>query len=387
MKRFRVAHVITRLCKGGAQENTVSTVRLANRERFDVDLISGPTYGSEGSIENAVAAAGIEILRVPHLVRNPDPWRDWCAYRELKRLFRERKYDIVHTHTSKAGYLGRQAAAHAGVPLRVHTPHGHIFFGYFGGGLTAFFTALERQAARKTDRLIALTQRGIEEHLAHGVGRREQWEAIFSGIDLSPYSKAIAGREATRASLGIGPAEFVVGAVGRLEPVKGFAYFVEAARLIAGKAPESRFILVGDGSLAASLRAQAADLGGRIQFLGLRHDVPDLMASFDVCVVPSLNEGMGRVVLEAGAAGTPVVASNVGGVPEILRDGETGMLVDPGRPDAIAKAVLTLYTDSSLRARMGETARATTAAYSLEHMVRRIECVYEQLIEEKGLDP
>ncbi|MCL4695128.1 MAG: glycosyltransferase, partial [Candidatus Hydrogenedentes bacterium] len=124
MKRFRVAHVITRLCKGGAQENTVSTVRLANRDRFEADLISGPTYGSEGSIEGAVVEAGIEIHRVPHLVRSPNPRQDFLAYRELTRIFRERRYDIIHTHTSKAGYLGRLAAAHTGVPILVHTPHG-----------------------------------------------------------------------------------------------------------------------------------------------------------------------------------------------------------------------------------------------------------------------
>ncbi len=386
MNRIRVAHVITRLCKGGAQENTVSTVRLANRDRFQVDLISGPTYGSEGSIEDAVAAAGIEIVRIPELVRNLDPWRDFRAYRHLKRLFREKRYHIVHTHTSKAGYLGRLAAAHAGVPIVVHTPHGHIFFGYFRSGLTAFFTRLERHAARKTDRLIALTHRGIEEHLVRGVGRPEQWEAIFSGIDLSPYAQAIARRDDTRDLLGIGAGDLLVGAVGRLEPVKGFAYFVEAARRVAGNAPETRFILVGDGSLSGELQSRVADLGDRFQFLGLRHDVPDLMAAMDVCVVPSLNEGMGRVLLEAGAAGAPVVASNVGGIPEILRDGDTGILVAPRDAKGIADEILTLRDDSALRQRMSEMAQRVSGDYSIEHMVERIEAVYETLIEEKGLD-
>ena len=386
MKRFRVAHVITRLCKGGAQENTFSTVRLANRDRFDVDLISGSTYGSEGSIEGAVASAGIEILRVPSLVRNPNPWHDLRAYSQLKRIFREKRYDIVHTHTSKAGYIGRLAAAHAGVPILVHTPHGHIFFGYFSAGLTAFFTRLERHAARKTDQLIALTHRGIEEHLERGVGRRDQWEAIFSGIDLAPYGQSIARREDTRAALGIGADDFLAGAVGRLEPVKGFAYFVEAARVVTGNAPESRFILVGDGSLSGELRSQAADLGDRFRFPGLRHDVPDLMAAMDVCVVPSLNEGMGRVLLEAGAAGVPVVASKVGGIPEILRDGETGILVAPRDVSGIAEGILTLHGNPDLRKRMSETARKISAGYSLERMVERIEALYETLIEEKGLD-
>jgi len=386
MKRIRVAHVITRLSKGGAQENTLSTVKLANRNRFDVDLISGPTDGSEGSIEDAARSAGIEIVRVPSLTRSPDPWRDFRAYRELRRIFREGHYDIVHTHTSKAGFLGRLAAAHGDVPIIVHTPHGHIFFGYFNTGLTEFFTRLERHAARKTDRLLALTRRGIEEHLARGVGRREQWDAVFSGIDLSPYPQAMARRDDTRATLGVEPDDFLAGAVGRLEPVKGFAYFVDAARVVARNAPESRFIVAGDGSLSGELQSQAADLGDRFRFLGLRDDVPDLMAAMDVCVVPSVNEGMGRVLLEASAAGVPVVASKVGGIPEILRDGESGMLVAPRDVTGLADGILALYADSGLRERMGETARTLCAGYSLERMVERIEAVYETLIEEKGLD-
>ncbi|MCC6486132.1 MAG: glycosyltransferase [Candidatus Hydrogenedentes bacterium] len=385
MKRYRVAHVITRLCKGGAQENTFHTVRLANRDRFEVDLISGPTYGSEGSIEAAIGAAGIAITRVPSLVRNPDPWHDACAYFALRRLFRERRYDIVHTHTSKAGYLGRMAAAHARVPIIVHTPHGHIFFGYFNAGLTAFFTRLERQAARRTDRLIALTGRGIDEHVAEGVGHRRQWEAIFSGIDLSPYPQAIARRTDTRRELGIPPDALLAGAVGRLEPVKGFAYFIEAARAVLREAPESHFILAGDGSLLGDLRAQAADLGERFRFLGLRHDVPELMAAMDACAVPSLNEGMGRVLLEAGAAGAPVVASAVGGIPDILQDGETGLLVPSRDVDALAGAILRLWRDPVLRVRMSAVAREAASGFSLEKMVARIESVYDTLIKEKGL--
>src|SRR5690606_6636353 len=139
MRRVRVAHVITRMCKGGAQENTFHTVRLANRNRYDVDLISGRTARNEPSMENAVHGAGVEIVRVNHLVRNPSPLSDLRAYNELLQLFRERRYDIVHTHTSKAGYLGRMAAAKAGVPIIVHTPHGHIFFGYFNKLFTKFF--------------------------------------------------------------------------------------------------------------------------------------------------------------------------------------------------------------------------------------------------------
>lgn len=387
MRRFRVAHVITRLCQGGAQENTFHTVRLHNRERFEVDLISGPTFGHEGSIEAAVEAAGIPILREPDLVRQPAPWRDLRALHSLTRRFRAVSYDIVHTHTSKAGFVGRLAARKAGTPILVHTPHGNIFDGYFSKPVSAAYMMLERYAARFTDRLIELTAGGVEEHLAEGIGKREQFRVVFSGIDLAPFEHTQAKREAFRRALGVEDDEIIVGGVGRLEPVKGFAYFVAAARAVLREAPRVLFVLAGAGSQEAALRREAAPLGDRFRFLGLRNDVPDMMAALDMLVVPSINEGMGRVLLEAGAAAKPVVAANVGGIPDLVEDGRTGLLVPPRDGAAIAGAVLALVRAPELRAAMGAAARAKTVPhYSLENMVRRIEAIYEELIDGKHLD-
>ena len=387
MKRFRVAHIITRLCKGGAQENTFHTVRLANRNRFEVDLISGPTRGDEGSVEDAVRAAGIDIIRVPTLVRNVAPVRDVLALYYLERLFERNRYDIVHTHTSKAGFLGRLAAERAGVPIVVHTPHGNIFHGYFPKPVTRLFVWMERHAARRTDRLIELTAGGVVEYLAEDIGRREQFRVIFSGVDFGPYEGARARREVTRRALGVGPENVLVGGAGRLEPVKGFAYFVAAAQTIAAAVPEACFILAGAGSLRAELEAQAAGLADRFRFLGLRDDVPGLMAAMDIFVMPSVNEGMGRVLLEAGAAATPAVATAVGGIPDIVVDGSTGVLVPPRDPQALAEAVIALARDADRRRGMGEMARAMVVpAYGLDRMVQQIETLYEELIREKGLD-
>lgn len=387
MRKLRVAHVITRLCKGGAQENTFHTIRLANRDRFEVDLISGPTDGPEGSIEEAVAAAGIEIVRVPGLCRSVAPIRDIRAYSELARLFRERRYDIVHTHTSKAGFVGRLAARRTKVPIVIHTPHGNIFHGYFGRWPTRMFVALERRAACWCDRIIELTRSGVEESLAQGIGRPEQYRVVFSGIDLTPFQDALGRREQTRNALGVRPDDVLVAAVGRLEAIKGFTYFIAAADRIAAAVPNARFILAGSGSLETTLRAEAASLGERFRFLGRRDDVPDLMAAADIVVVPSLNEGMGRVILEAGAAGRPVVASAVGGIPEIVQDAKTGVLVPPKSPEVIAEVVIALARDPARRTVMGLAARQyVTPEFSLENMVRRIEVVYDDVIREKGLD-
>jgi len=387
MNRIRVAHIITRLCKGGAQENTFHSLRLANRDRFDESLISGPTAGAEGSIEDRVAAAGIEIAREQTLIRPVSPVNDARALVGLVRKLRRGNFQIVHTHTSKAGILGRLAAKLAGVPIIVHTPHGNVFDGYFSPWKTHLFIAAERRAARWTDRIIELTPGGIEEHLAQRIGRRKQFVSIFSGIDLKPYEEARAQRAATRSALGIHGDEFVVGAVGRLEPVKGFSYFMAAADDIAARAPKACFVHVGDGSEAPALQSKAAGLNGRVKFLGLRDDVPALMAAFDVLVVPSLNEGMGRVILEAGAAGTPVVATRVGGIPEIVREGTTGLLVPPRDAKSIAGAVLGLANDRAKAGAMGDAARRFVAPdFSLERMVMRIEALYEELVQEKQLD-
>jgi glycosyltransferase involved in cell wall biosynthesis len=388
MSRIRVSHVITRLCKGGAQENTFHTVRLANRARYDVSLVSGPTFGDEGSIEAQVRSAGIEIEREPNLVRPVSPAEDALTLARLVRRFRRERPHIVHTHTSKAGVLGRAAARLAHVPIVVHTPHGNVFDGYFSGWKTRLFVHAERRAARWTDRIIELTPGGIEEHLAKGIGRREQFVHIFSGIDLAPYDDARRRREDTRARLGARNGDFLVGAIGRLEPVKGFTYFMAAAQRIAESAPRARFVHAGDGSQAAEIERQRGALNGRMTFLGLRDDVPALMAAFDVLVVPSLNEGMGRVILEAGAAGTPVVASRVGGIPDVVRDGETGVLIPPRDPAAIAEAVIALERDRARGRAMGEAGRAHVApAFSVKRMVMRIEALYEELIEAKQIDP
>jgi glycosyltransferase involved in cell wall biosynthesis len=387
MKRIRVAHVITRLCQGGAQENTFHSVRLADRDKFDVDLISGPTLGHEGSIEAAVREAGIEVHRESHLVRDPSLLKDPLALQSLTRRFKTNRYDIVHTHTSKAGFLGRIAAHRAGVPGIIHTAHGNIFDGYFSPLKTQVFIWCDRHVARYTDRFIELTPGGIDENLRVGIGTRDRYRVIFSGVDFAPFDLALAQRRITRENFGIRDDEVLIGGVGRLEPVKGFTYFVDAAVEIANVVPNARFMLVGDGSERAAIEAKASALGDRIRLLGRREHVPNLMAAMDVFVLPSLNEGMGRVLLEAGAARVPMIATRVGGVPDLLQGGTLGVLVPPRNSAAIASAVIDLVKDASRREALSERARNEfVPRYSLENMVRQIEALYEEVCREKRID-
>ncbi|PCJ53771.1 MAG: hypothetical protein COA73_14940 [Candidatus Hydrogenedentota bacterium] len=387
MNKIRVAHVITRLCKGGAQENTFQTVRLANRDRYDVDLICGTLTGQEGSLEEEVRASGIQIIRVLALQRQVSLLNEWRAYQQLKTLFHENNYDIVHTHTSKAGILGRKAAYDCNVPVIIHTPHGNIFDGYFSAPVTWIYKNAEKHGAKWSDRLIELTAGGIEEYLAEGIGERKQYTSIFSGIDLSPYDDALARREETRKYIGVSDSHVLIGGVGRLEPVKGFEYFIQAAIKIVETNPDVRFIHAGTGSQEAELKKLAAPLGERFRFLGLRDDIPDVMAALDVLVVPSLNEGMGRVILEAGAAQTAVVASRVGGIPEVIQEGRTGELVEPKDAGALSRAIGSLLQDPDRIREMGLAARDFIVPhYSLDNMVMRIERLYEEVLKEKNSD-
>lgn len=387
MRKIRVAHVITRLCKGGAQDNTFHSVRLADQDRYEVDLISGPTHGNEGNIEDVVQDAGIDIVRAPSLVREVAPVKDALALRHLTRLFREGAYDIVHTHTSKAGFIGRLAARRANVPIVVHTPHGNIFDGYFSRLKTGIFVRAERKAAKWCDRIIELTAGGIDEHLAQGIGTRDQYTVIFSGIDFSPYDQAVIRKRDTRRVLGVDEQDFLIGGVGRLEPIKGFAYFIEAAERIGRVVPNARFIHAGKGSLETALRNRAKPQGDRFRFLGMRDDIPDLMAAMDILVLPSINEGMGRVILEAAAGGTPTVAAKVGGVPDVIKTGETGILVSPKSAEEIADIVVGLCQDRGRIEAMGKAAREFAVPdFGLDRMVMRIESLYEELIKEKHVD-
>ena len=374
--------MITRLVRGGAQENTLHTVRLANRRRYVAELLAGPPEGPEGSLEDQAEEQGVPVQRIAHLVRAPAPRRDVLAYRDLLMRFRRERYDIVHTHTSKAGILGRADAARAGVPHLVHTPHGNVFHGYFNPVLTGAFVRAERWAAGFTDRIIELTPGGIDEHLAQGIGARDQFRVVFSGIDLAPYEDARAARAATRAALGLPGDAFVVGGVGRLEPVKGFIHLVDAARHLLETGADLYFVQAGVGSQAPLLKEAARPLGPRFHWLGHRDDVPNLMAAFDVLVVPSENEGMGRVVLEAGAAGVACVAARTGGLPDVIDEGRTGLLVPPREPSAIAAALRRLLDDRAYCQALGAAAREKVVPhYGLTRMVRAIEELYEELLD------
>ena len=371
---IRVVHIITRLDVGGSTENTVISVTRMPRPEFACSLISGCTADPPPGLAESLSRAGVPWNQVRHLLRPVSPVADGRALWALWRLLKEMQPDIVHSHSSKAGFLGRLAARAAGVPHIVHTPHGHIFEGYFSPVVTRAFIAMERVAARWTDRIITLSDGEARDHLEQGIGRPGQFVTIPSGVDLD----AVTSAPPVRLVAG-GP---VVGTVARLVPVKGLHYLIEAAPEILRRSPGARFLLVGDGEMRPDLEAQARALGlqDRIAFAGFREDIPSVLAGTDLVVLPSLNEGMGRVLVMAMVLGKPIVATRVGGVAELLGDGEAGVLVPARDPAALAEAISALLQDPPRARALGEAGRRRASRYSAAAMLDALARLYREVM-------
>jgi glycosyltransferase involved in cell wall biosynthesis len=384
-----VLHVITRLTLGGSSENTVSQILALRRAGYDCQLVIGAAESETATLDDA-RRRGCPLVALDALGREVAAGRDVAALTALVRLLRHQRPLIVHTHTSKAGLLGRLAARMAGVPIVIHQPHGHIFYGYYGAARSALFVRIERLAAHWTDRIVTLTERGTEEHLAQGIGRREQYVAIPSGVPTTALRAQAPSRAAARARLGIGEDDFVVAGVGRLVYVKGFELLVAALPAVLGEIPGARIVLVGDGPDRTSLESQAAGLGvaGRVMFAGAVDGAAggllEYLAAADVCAAPSRNEGMGRALVEAMALGLPVVGADVGGIPDVIGPDEAGRLIPTDDSAALAAALTELGRDGRLREKLGDAARTRAELFSTAVANARLLQLYAELVGARG---
>lgn len=389
--KTRVFHVITRFDKGGSAENTFLTVRDLDKDRYDVWLITGLSHESQmGEAESAAAGknladaqkSGARIIYVPTLVRSIEPINDLKTLFFLIRLCRRLQPHIMHTHTSKAGLLGRWAALMARVPLIIHTPHGHVFWGYFGTAKTALFIFLERLAARFTKRLIMLTKQEMMDHLSVNIAPKQKFTVIHSGVDFRPFRSITDDPTDLRKLFNIPPNAIVVGSVGRLTQIKGHHFLLEAMGRLAPRLPNLTCVLLGDGELRQDLEDLASRLGirDRVLFLGWRADVARIISLFDIFAFPSLNEGMGKVLIEAMALDKPIIASAVGGITNLITQDENGILVPPGDAEILAKAIELLYLDKNERCAMGKRGKDRAALYSSDLMVEQIDSLYRELL-------
>ncbi|HUG91927.1 MAG TPA: glycosyltransferase family 4 protein [Planctomycetaceae bacterium] len=385
---MKVVHVITRLIIGGAQENTLLTCEGLHRDYGDdVTLISGPALGPEGSLVERAECGGYGFRLLPDLRRAVSPGRDWTSYRELVALFRELRPEIVHTHSSKAGILGRAAAARLGIPA-VHTVHGPSFHPGQPWAVNRAFIAAERWAARRSARLISVADAMTTQYLAAGIGRPDQYVTIYSGMDVEPFLNPPRPSDEVRRELGFGPEHVVVGKVARLFHLKGHEDVVEAAARVIPRVPQARFVFVGEGILRERIQEQIArhGLSSHFVFTGLvpPERIPELVGAMDLVVHASLREGLARVLPQALIAGKPVVTWDIDGAREVAVPGETGFLLPAGAVDQLADAIGQLAGDPELRRRLGQNGRERFIdRFRHQTMTRRIREVYEETLSEE----
>ena len=389
---IKILHIITRLDMGGSAQNTLLTCKeLA--EKYDIILAhglsieSGMTDREKQTLKgqkSETLVKGVRFVPVSALVRRIDPLKDLRTLIFLMKLIRKERPVLVHTHSSKAGILGRLAARLAGVPIIVHTPHGHVFYGHFGPAASRFFLLIERVFDTITDCVIALTEGEKKDYITLSVSHPQKIHTIHSGVDVDRFKPGRTDITALKKQLSFNDKSLVVGTIGWLLPIKGPDVLFEAMIHIWEKKINALLVYVGKGELERKLKAETFSRGveDRVVFLGWRSDIDDIIQLFDVFVLPSLNEGMGRVLVEAMAAGKPVVASDVGGVPDLVKHGLNGFLARPGDSRELSVYIEKLLGDDRLRADMGSQGRKLAENYTVDKMIAKIDTLYFSLFQD-----
>ena len=382
---MRTAHIITRLIIGGAQENTLFNVDDQHHIHGDeVCLITGPGLGPEGTLEQRAVARGLDLKLMPEMRRSLHPLRDTQCFFALKRMLQQYKPDIVHTHSSKAGILGRRAAYALGIPC-VHGIHGASF--HFGQPAVLFnaYKIAERMANRWCQHFITVCDAMSQQYLAAGIGTPDKFTTIFSGMEVDHFLNPARSRVDVRQSLGLQDSHVVVGKIARLFNLKGHEYLIEAAPKIVAAVPDVRFLLVGDGSLTQQCQERINELGltEYFVFAGLvpPEQVAEYIGGMDLVVHTSVWEGLARVLPQALICGKPIVSYDIDGAPEVCINNETGFLVPPRSVDELATAIAKLASDKELREQFGRTGRERFAPqFRHQYMTERVREVYAKVL-------
>jgi glycosyltransferase involved in cell wall biosynthesis len=378
-----VLHIITRLIVGGAQENTLYTAMLLDQKTYTVEVLSGPQTGSEGSLIEEGRTKGVKITILPALVRQVNPWMDLKALWQMVGYLRKNRYGIVHTHSSKAGILGRIAARLAGIPVIIHTVHGWSFHDHMPKPTKFTYIWLERFCAKFTDALIVVTDRDEQKGLQAGIGKRDQYHKIRSAIPLQDFDPLRTDRQLIRKELGIPINSFVLGTVGRFSIQKNPIDWVNVAEKINQEIPDCRFLMVGDGPLLPQVKSMLFEKNLEAKFIlpGIQRNIPQMMAAMDVFLLTSLWEGLPRVIPQAMSMRLPVVATSVDGSTEIIIDGLNGYLCSPGNVNCLADCCLKLNKDSDLSRAIGLKGRETALAnFDLSQMIAQIDDLYNRFL-------
>ena len=379
----RICRIIGRLNIGGPAIHAILLAEGLRSRGYETVLVSGQEGPREGSLRDRAVQKGVAPLFLRELGREVRPGRDLLALCKLVRLLRQQQPEIVHTHTAKAGALGRIAAKIVGIPLVVHTFHGHIMHGYFSRGVTRLFLATERRLAMVTTRILTVSAGLRDELLRLGIGRPDTVEVMPLGLELDGFLRSDLRRGEFRRRLGISPEVPLVGIIARLVPIKDHTTFLEAASDLHRSRPDVRFLIVGDGELRPQLEQQAVAFGLNhcVDFLGWQRELEPIYADLNLVVLSSLNEGTPVSLIEAMAAGLSVVATRVGGVPDLVEHGKTGLLVPPKNPVALSEAMKALLGDPDRGRQMGRLARETVyPKYSDAALIDRMDRLYSSML-------
>jgi len=383
---IRILHIHTLPVISGSGINTFLSMRGMDRGLFEVELACAP----RGRLIDLVRNHNMKVREFKNLVQPLHPVKDLTAVLDLTLFLRRKKYHIVHTHNSKAGFIGRLAARLAGVPVIIHTVHGFAFHDQEPFWRQALFRSMERAASHWCDKMIFISQPLIEWALKERVTVEDKVVKIYSGIELEQFRPVTEDEKIrTREKWGIGPGDAVIGVVSKLWGGKGHTVLIEAMKEIKKEVADARLVIVGEGCLYDRLYEQVNRLGLKdsVLFTGFQMDVSEIVSTFDVAVLPSFFEGMGRVLLEAMAMEKPVVASRVGGIPDLVRDGFNGLLTTPGDVQGLADAIIKILNDRELAVRMGVNCRKMTSnQFSAEAMVKSIKKVYSECLERKRIE-
>ena len=385
MKKIKLAQVITRMDWAGSSDIVRVLSQGLDKNIYEVKLIIGKSKNLTLKNQKFLEDFKNNIIKIPFLRREINPFFDFIAFILLYLIFKKEKFDIIHTHTSKAGFLGRISAKLASRAKTIYMPHGHIFYGYFNPLISRLFIFLEKLGGFFTDRIIALTELEKRDFLSLGIKKSEfDITVVPSGIEIGEILEVREeAKEKLRKELGFDLEETLVGMVSRLELVKGPIYFIEAIPYILKKFAKAKFLVVGEGAQLGRLIRRAKELGieKKVLFLGWRQNVLEILSILDVLVQPSLNEAVGRVLLEAQLLGIPVVATNVGGIPEVVRDRRSGLLVKAGDSQALAKAVIELLEDGEKRKTYSRAGQNWVREnFSFQKMVEKIDRIYKSLL-------
>jgi len=379
---MKIAHIITRLIIGGAQENTFFTIKGLINKGYEVDLISGPTYGPEGSLEEEVKKEKIKLIIIKQLVREINPFFDIISFFKLFFLFKRKKYDIIHTHSAKAGILGRIAGKISNPNcVVIHTIHGPSFHPYQSFFLNFLYVLSEKIAEKFTDHFICVGEVMKNHYLKAGIGKEKKYSVIYSGFSLNPYFKCEKEKTNIKEKLGIKKEEKVIGMIGRLFPLKGQDYLLQSFISILKEYPDVKLLLVGDGILREKLEEYAKEKGifEKVIFLGLvpPENIPLYVSIMDILVHTSLREGLPKAVAQGFAGGKPVVSFDIDGARELVIDGETGFLVPPKNISILTEKLIFLLKNSDIACKMGSIGRERVKKlFPVEKMVDEIEKLY-----------